>query len=160
MASKDEDEHLKAVAYDGRRGKAKTPEDDAIELSEMDGDYASLRPSNKPIPRLHVMDRTGKVRTYMYHHLDSDARFDGNSFVVVFAATKLWEITVKGRNLWRIFDYVTLARWPYLREDHRSGFKDGEVIESITIKDITPKDRPSPVPMAGESAEPLRERVP
>jgi hypothetical protein len=122
-------------------------DDDAITFAQMNGKYSTLRPENKTIPRLHVVDKTGKVRSFQYVHLDSDSNFDGGEFSVVFAGTKHWKLTVKGHGkmFWRVYDYISLHRWPYIREEARdfgNGKDDGEtVFTSIEFTDVTPKER-------------------
>jgi hypothetical protein len=86
------------------------------------------------------------VRTFEYDHLDVEHRFSGGKFSLVFAGTKHWRIDVEGHgDLWKIFDYCTLRRWPYLREATGSmpgaGRSDGEtVLTKIEIHDITPRE--------------------
>lgn len=120
------------------RGEAKEEKsDDSLTLADMQG---VMRPANKEIGRLHVIDSKGVVRTFNYDHLDVEHRFDGERFSVVFAGTKHYRIDVTGRNLWRVYDYITIRRWPYLRQAPRDFASDGEmIITLIEIHDITPK---------------------
>jgi hypothetical protein len=103
------------------------------------------RPANKTLPRLHIVKSDGTVFTMMYHELASHAAYKGGEFTLLFAGAKLWEVTVKGSGpeFWKCYDYITLARWPFLVEATR-GFKGGDgdtVFDSIEIRDVTPKDR-------------------
>lgn len=118
------------------------PEADGEELSigQMSGDYSRMRPSNRAIPRIHVVHKDGKVETLYYHHMDAKSVYDGASFTFVFAGAKVWELTVEGRNLWRLYDYMSLSRWPYLRVATRDFEQAGEVVTAVRVKDITPRE--------------------
>lgn len=64
---------------------------------------------------------------------------------ILFAGVKHWEVTVNGSgpNFWKVFDYITLGRWPFIVEATR-GFKFSDadtVFDQILIKDVTPKER-------------------
>ena len=120
-------------------------EDEAEELSiaQMKGDYSTLRPANKSLTRLHVIHKDGKVETLYYHHLDAKSEFNGNSFTFLFTGAKLWELTVEGRNLWRLYDYISLSRWPYLRvvtRDFGGKGDSDEVVTAVRIKEIVIRD--------------------
>ena len=108
----------------------------------MDGKYSTMPPANKPLTRLHVILKDGRVRSYQFHFLDAESTFDGNSFKLLFAGVKHWEVTVKGRGpqFWRIYDLVTLHRLPYLREAIRDfAGADETVLTEIIIRDVTPR---------------------
>ena len=112
----------------------------------MDGRYATLRPANGNLTRLHIVLRNGRVRTMQYADLTSDASFDGDQFTLPFAGVKPLRVTVKGHgpNLWALYDYCCLHRCPYLREASgslRGIGTDDTVLECITITDATPADR-------------------
>ena len=115
---------------------------DSLSISQMDGQYASLRPTNKNLTRLHVVKRDGKVHSYQYNFLDAESSFDGGTFTLLFAGVKHWQIRVKGHGpkFWSVYDYISLHRWPYLREATGSmPGADGEtVFTSIEITDVTP----------------------
>lgn len=116
-----------------------------LTIAQMDGRYSTLRPANKNLTRLHVILKDGKVRSYQYHFLDALSTFDGNTFTLVFAGVKHWQLTVKGHgpSLWRLYDLCTLHRLPYLREAAGSmpGIAgEGEtVLTEIKIQDVTPR---------------------
>ena len=115
---------------------------DAISMADMSGTHC-MRPANRNLTRIHLVDRAGKVRTMQYAHMDVEGRFDGDTFAFVFAGTRHWQVTVKGhgRKFWAVYDYISLHRWPYLREAVRGEFqadKDATEFTSIEIKDVTP----------------------
>lgn len=116
---------------------------DALTLADMNG--KTMRPANKNLTRLHVVDRQGKVRSFQYAHLDVESRFDGDTFILLFAGTKHYQVTVTGhgKRFWAAYDYCTLHRWPYLREAAGSMPEANEgdaVFTKIEIKDVTPRD--------------------
>lgn len=136
------DEHLKGITQG-----IKPPEGDSETLTLADlSSSAALRPANRQLTRLHVLKADGKVHSFIYNHLDSNTVFDGDHFTLLFVGAKHWEVKVKGHGpkLWTIYDYITLFRWPFLREETGSmpgaGKGDDEtVFVEITIKDVTPK---------------------
>lgn len=114
-----------------------------LTIAQMDGRYASLRPANGNLTRLHVVTRTGRVRTMQYADLTSDANFDGDHFTLTFAGVKPLRVTVKGYGprFWALYDYCCLHRCPYLREAACSvpgAGPDDTVLERITIADVPP----------------------
>lgn len=139
MADKGEPSFLKDVTPPG---KGEPPDPEALTIAEMNGSTA-LRPANKLLTRLHIVLKDGSVHTMIYHHLDSNAHFHGDSFTLVFIGAKHWSVTVKGHGpkFWAIFDYITLFRWAYIREEPRDfkSDKDATVFTEITIRDVTPK---------------------
>jgi hypothetical protein len=117
-------------------------EPDCLTISQMDGQYASMRPTNKNLTRMHVVKKDGKVHSYQYHFLDAESTFDGGTFTLLFAGVKHWQIRVRGHgpNFWSVYDYISLHRWPYLREATGSmpGVDGETVFTSIEITDVTP----------------------
>ncbi|MGL4555767.1 MAG: hypothetical protein ACRC33_31755 [Gemmataceae bacterium] len=119
-------------------------ESDALSVAGMDGRYATLRPANRNLTRLHVVKRDGKVFTFQYAFLDAASTFDGRAFTLLFAGARHWRVTVTGHgpSFWRAYDLVTLHRWPYLREATGSlPGADGEETAFLTIdvQDVTPQ---------------------
>jgi len=45
--------------------------------------------------------------SFQYVHLDSRSEYQPGRFVIQFAGTKLWRVTVTGRNLWKLYDGIT-----------------------------------------------------
>jgi hypothetical protein len=123
------------------------PESDSerLTLEDMNGDYSTMRPANKPLLRLHIRKKDGTVRTLFYHHIDAEGSFEGDSFTLLFCGAKHWELTVKGHGeeMWRIYDYISLNRWPYLLEatDHEAQFADKgkTVLTEISVQEVTPR---------------------
>lgn len=115
---------------------------ESLDLGELrDGNFP--RPANKHLTRLHVRKSDGTVHSFVYHHLDSNARFKGGEFTLVFTGAKHWELKVKGsgKKFWKVFDYITLFRWPFLVEATRDfgGGEEDAVFTSVEIRDVTPK---------------------
>jgi hypothetical protein len=120
-------------------------DDPALTFGEMDGG-ATMRPANKELARLHVIDAEGNVKTFAYDHFDVRHEFYGARFSVFFAGTKHWRLDVEGTNLWRAYDYITLRRWPYLRavpgnaaKFAGNGVQAEPVITKVEWHDVTPR---------------------
>jgi hypothetical protein len=82
------------------------------------------------------------VRTFQNHCLDVLSPFDGKQFVLLFAGTKHFQVTVKGHGpkFWAINDHCSTHRWSYLREAVRDFGDEGEtVLTEIKITDVTPR---------------------
>jgi len=133
-----------------RKRVSATPDEDVfpISIAEMRGDSTAMRPTNKEVPRLHVIKRDGSIETLQNIHLDVKSAFYGNGFMIPFTGAKHWELRVKGYGemLWRAYDYCTLKRWPYIREVTRDFANDamkaaekGVVFTEVEIVDVTPK---------------------
>ena len=145
---RDEKDSLKDITL--RMAKPK-PEDeppeqedsDALTISQMNGHYSTMRPANKILTRRHVIHKDGKVETLQFHHLDAKSVYDRESFTFLFSGAKLWELTVEGRNLWRIYDYISLSRWPYIRVTARDFDEKGEVVTAARIKEIVIRESQS-----------------
>ncbi len=120
-------------------------ESESLTISQMDGRYSTMRPANKSLTRMHILLSDGTVQSVQYHHSDVKGTFKGGEFEVIFAGTKHWSVRVKGHGpkFWEIYDYITLHRWPYLREAiaHEAKFSGEEetVLTEIKILDVTPK---------------------
>ena len=131
-----------------QRGPSPGREDDeAVSLPGPGDDYrAAGRPANHAIPRLHFIlgDRT--ISFCQYAELTSFGKFfpatggTGESFILYFNGRVPMEILVEGRNLWAIFDYISVHRLPWVRELLKGrDFEDerASVIHRITIRPVT-----------------------
>lgn len=132
----------KAAEADGTKDPKPGEDDEALALDTMSMEALPL-PSNKPLPRLHVMKNDGTVLTMMYHQLDSrGTRFNGGEFSLVFGDV---QVTVKGSGpkFWKAYDYITLCRWPYIVESARGhkGDAGDTVFDQITVDDAPPRER-------------------
>ena len=104
-----------------------------------------MPPANRNLTRIHIVDKAGRVRSFQYNHLDVESTCEGGTFTLTFAGTKHWRVTVKGHGkmFWAVYDYITLHRWPCLREASGSmpgANADAEaVFTEIKIVDVTPE---------------------
>ncbi|WP_435008028.1 hypothetical protein P12x_005295 [Tundrisphaera lichenicola] len=104
---------------------------------------AHARAANKPVYALHCLLGAEGVRSFEYVHKDSSSEFraveQGQLIRLRFAGTKIWELTIGGLNLWRLYDLLGQHRMPWIRQSDR-GFaagKDGDaLIQVIQIKEI------------------------
>jgi hypothetical protein len=126
----------------------------AVILPGPGDDYrAAGRQANHGIARIHFIlgDRT--ICFGQYAELDSFGKFfpatgdAGESFVICFKARVPMEIVVEGRNLWSVFDYISVHRMPWVRELAKErDFEDETttVIHRITIRPVSPEPRAEP----------------
>ncbi len=119
-----------------------TPDHLAPDLVDLDGAYqAHARASNKPVQALHCVLGKDGVRSFQYVHLDSDSLFQlttsGQAIVVRFAGLKPFQVTIRGRNLWRLYDYLHQHRMPWIRLADRDFADDKEsIITAIAIEEV------------------------
>jgi hypothetical protein len=98
-------------------------EEEAVSLLGMSGDYRAFgNPSNKPLPRVHFFLKDRAVRVGMYTDLDSFPEYRpatgqaGDTLILCFKSRVITEVTIEGRHLWPLFDYLSLQRMPWMRE--------------------------------------------
>src|SRR5579871_194420 len=116
------------------------PVDDETGLpSPNEGDYkAFAAPANKPIFALHCIGATGAIRSFQYVDLDSDSRYEPGAILLRFTGTKVLEVRIRGRNLWRLYDGIHrhVIRW--VMEAGRDFAQDAEsIIGRIEVREVT-----------------------
>ena len=100
------------------------------------------RAANKPVYTLHCgLGREG-YRSFQYLHLDSDSAFRieprGHVIVMRFVGTTVVRVTIRGRNLWRLYDYLHQHRVPWVMRADRD-FSDGTdrpVVTAIEFEEV------------------------
>ena len=134
-------DHLSEIL--GRTGASAVDVDDS-ELPDLKEPYkAHSRASNKPVYILHCLLGKEGCRSFEYVQKDSNSEFKagelGQIIKLRFAGTKIWEVTITGLNLWRLYDLIGQHRMAWVRKSDR-GFAagpDGEtLIMGIDIKEI------------------------
>jgi hypothetical protein len=132
-----------------REPKAEPVEaDDIVEMPEPGAPYqAFARPSNKPVYILHCLLGKDGVESFEYVQKSDRSRFmateNGQAIKLRFAGTKIWDVTITGLNLWRLYDLIGQHRmaWIRLSDNGFGSGKDGEpVITLIKIRAITPEE--------------------
>lgn len=102
------------------------------------GDYKPYSaPANKPVFAIHLIKPTGEIRSFQYMDLDSDSRYEPGVIRLRFTGTKVLEVIIHGRNLWRLYDGIhrQVIRW--VMEASRDFARDGEsIISRIDIREI------------------------
>jgi len=141
------DEHLADVLSRRSPGRSRDGADTSGERMLPDsgeGYLAHARPSNNPVYTLHCLLGKEGYRSFQYVHLDSDSRFavDGKGQVISlrFCASKTMAVTIRGRNLGRLYDYLHQHRMPWImRVDSGRDFgADHEpVILAVEIAEVT-----------------------
>jgi hypothetical protein len=114
------------------------------ELPDTSAPYqAHGRAANKPVYTLHCCLGKNGYRSFQYMHLDSDSTFSidhkGHVISMRFVGTKIVQVTIRGRNLWRLYDYLHQHRLPWVMLADRD-FADGAdkqvVITTIEIEEV------------------------
>jgi hypothetical protein len=99
----------------------------------------AARPSSKWVPAVHVFRRRGGPRTFQYAHMGyMEFAPDGlDGFVIEFNEPEKWRLTVEGRNLWPIYNYLAQQRVEWIKLADRDFAGDGEaVILAVTIEPV------------------------
>lgn len=113
------------------------------DLPDLGGTYkAHARASNKPVYTLHCLKGREGIFSYQYVHMDSNARFQatdkGQQITIRFAGLKPVELIIRGRNLWRFYDYLFQHRMPWVMQADRDMAQDREpVVTAIEIRELT-----------------------
>ena len=104
---------------------------------------AHARPCNKLLPSIHFILRDRSIRTCQFMHLESGSRFEflpqgkGHRLAFRFGGSTSLGVVIEGRNLWRLYDYITQHRMPWVCElDDERDFEDerAAVIRSIAFQ--------------------------
>lgn len=132
-----DDKHLEGVM-------ARNREEAEWLLPVHGGSYHAFgRPANRPLCTLHFALGKEGYRSYPFMSLDGDSRFtvDGKGHVIVlrFAGMTPVTVTIRGRNLARLYDYIHQHRTPWvMRIDEGRDFVEGDepVVTGIEIEEI------------------------
>ena len=107
------------------------------------GAYAAHgRVGNKPLYAIHFLSANGNGRTFQYVDMRSrcaaDNDFSNDRFTLAFLGMRAVIVTVEGRNLLRLYDYIHQHRLPYVMEiaAGRDFAGDQEtVVTRVTVSD-------------------------
>jgi hypothetical protein len=132
-----------AHLFASRAASARPADADGSDEFSPDGEYqAHARPSNHAQPAIHFLACDGSARTFQYMHLDSDSRFIPSTekctrIILRFMGAMPVEVVIEGRNLWPLYNYITLHRmawaWELPAKRDFEG-KDKPVINAIRFK--------------------------
>jgi len=105
---------------------------------------AFARPANRPVYTLHCGLGKDGFRSFQYVHYDSDSSFktlpSGHVITLRFAGTQVMQVTIKGRNLWRLYDYLHQHSIPWIMRADRDLAEEQEAI--ITAIEIAAVEVP------------------
>lgn len=129
------DDHLPASAR--TNGQPRAEEEDGTPESEFDGQTAmGIIGQGKPLVRLHVIREPGKRISFQYSAMAAQSEYEPGRFVVRFMdIDKIWEVEVRGRNLWRAYDALTRHAAPWIQQASRD-FEERKGQPIITKIDV------------------------
>jgi hypothetical protein len=121
--------------------------------SDDDPDHLDFPPTNaklyksfarawiKPVRAIHFFTQDGKCRTFEYTDLRSrcgdDDDFTSTRFKLAFLGLRAVEVTVEGRDLWPLYDYIHQHRMPWVMVAARDFAKNGDtIVTSVTVEGI------------------------
>jgi len=109
-----------------------------------EGEYQPhARPSNKPLYSLHFITPDGNVRSFQYHHLDSNSQYTAGQITLRFMGIKPVEVTIQGINLWQLYDYIHLHRVAWIMQAARPFAENGKTaVSSLTFHAEQASDSP------------------
>ena len=96
------------------------------------------RPEPKGWPSLYVLNGKEDTRAFQYVHLGfAKYSSNGTSFVVEFNEPENWRMTVKGRNLWKVFVNIHQHALEWIKKADRDFAADNSpVITDIRIEPV------------------------
>jgi hypothetical protein len=105
----------------------------------MDGEYQPYgRPANKPLYSIHFIDSSREIRSFQYVHLDSDSTYSPDCITLRFLGMEPVKVSIHGRNLWRLHDYIHQHRVPWILEAARDLARDGQpIVTEVVFADVT-----------------------
>ena len=113
-------------------------------FSDDDAAYqVHARPVAKMLPSIHFILKDRSIRSCQYNQLDSDSRFTslpqgkGNRLVFRFVGSVVVHVVIQGRNLRKLYDYLSQHRMAWVHElPAEKDFEgDGEpVVHSIAFE--------------------------
>ena len=124
----DDNPHLRSVM---RPSVADLPQaEDELGLPSMgDKQYVPYaRPANKPLYSIHFISPKGEVRTFQYVHLDSNSSFSAECITLKFLGMEPEKVVIRGRNLWRLYDYIHQHRTAWVMQAARDFAQDGQTV--------------------------------
>jgi|SRR5665213_306540 len=134
----DENAHLRSVL---RAAPTELPpSEDELELPSLNGrQYVPhARPANKPLYSIHFVTPAGDVTSFQYVHLDSHNTYAAESITLKFLGMEPVKVVIRGRNLWRLYDYLHQHRIAWIMQAARDFAQDGQtVVTHIVFTNVT-----------------------
>ena len=109
-------------------------------------DYKSYaRAWFKPVRAIHFFTQDGSCRTFEYSDLRSrgghDVDFESTRFTLAFLGMRAVEITIEGRDLWPLYDYIHQHRMPWVMVAARDFARNGEtIVTRVTYANLKPDE--------------------
>lgn len=126
--------HLEHVFQQKLRPQSGDGAESETSLPSLDSEYVPYRHSNAPEFSLVCIKSDGVLRGFQYVHLDSASEFSPECITLRFMGLSATQVTIQGRNLRELFDYIHQHRVAWAREAARPYAEDDEpIISRITI---------------------------
>lgn len=114
------------------RPAAPAEEPDDLDLPNGEMPYkAYSRPAEKPVYTLHCCLGKDGYRSFQYVHLDSESKFEFGPSQIIrirFAGSRTTQLTLRGRNLNLLFDYLHQHRVRWIMVADRDFAADVEAV--------------------------------
>ena len=132
---------LRGAAFGGKPiNPVHEPEAADFDLPDPAAPYqAHARASNKPVFSLHCCLGKDGFRSFQYVHLDSGSSFTtdqaGHVITLRFIGTQVSQVIIRGRKLWRLYDYIHQHRMPWvMRADRNIADREEMIVTEIKIE--------------------------
>jgi hypothetical protein len=115
------------------------PSEEELELPALNGRayVPHARPANKPLYSIHFLNPTGNVHSFQYVHLDSHSTYAAECITLKFLGMEPVRVSIHGRNLWRLYDYIHQHRIAWIMQASRDFAQDGQtVVTQITFAKV------------------------
>ena len=96
------------------------------------------RPANKFVNCLHVHDGPKPVYSFQYSGIGVRSTFEPGTFAVWFRdGVEEWKLTVQGRNLWPVYNYLQHHRLEWIRVADRDLHADDvPVVTAVQVEKV------------------------
>lgn len=124
----DENPHLRTVM---RQANSDSPvaDDESGLPSLSERQYVAFaRPANKPLYSIHFVNPKGEVHSFQYVHMDSYSSYTAECITLKFLGMEPVKVLIRGRNLWRLYDYIHQHRTAWVMQAARDFAQDGQTI--------------------------------
>ncbi len=134
----------------GERDVPREEPDDSLLPDPTKGPEPFSRAANKPLYTVHFILGAEGYRSFQYIHIDvCTLSLDQSGHVIRlrFCGLKIHEVTIRGRNLWKLYDYLGQHRISYVARVDRGrdfGADDEPAVTDIDIVEVKEQEEGQP----------------